>query len=565
MCEAEFLGITFNELEELKPLLSASSYQNLKKALKRQEESAPPLKGSSVYNHQYWPRHRAEYEMQNRILKDRLAWQRTLYTLTAMQNDFLSKENRRLKGLNEKLVEKNDQLSRENERLKNQLRKILGVSKASAPGKGESRHPHGADGADGADGTDGTDGTDSAQRASKKRGAPMGHEGRTRPIPDKINSIEIIPPPDVCPRCGQTDIEQTQAFTSKYIEDLVPLTRHVTQRRYLEGICSHCRTAVVQPQALEGPPVTIGVNLISLLTIMRQQLGATYRKMSRFCTETLQIPLSPSGVLGITNRLSGKLEPIYKGIEAALPSQEVLHGDETGWKMDGRNWYLWCLCNRDMVYFHPSQSRGAKIPKSILGENYGGILHADFYGAYNFVNKTQRCLVHLQRNIHDELEVSSQDTALIMLKEGIKVIINNAKRIKQLHLSQLSAKEKEKTKKEMDDILQRLTRLDSPNQKTQALIKRITKYRPNLLRFMEHPEVEYHNNRAERAIRPAVIFRKISFGNRTEKGAYFYAILASVIETYRLKNRNINQLLKRVLLSADNELTRITRELLDTS
>jgi len=193
------------------------------------------------------------------------------------------------------------------------------------------------------------------------------------------------------------------------------------------------------------------------------------------------------------------------------------------------------------------------------------VLHADFYGAYNFVNKTQRCLVHLQRDIHDELEVSPQDTALLMLKEGIKVIVNNAKRIKRLHLSQLSTEEKEKTKKELDDILQGLTRLNSPNQKTQALIKRITKYRPNLLRFMEHPEVEYHNNRAERAIRPAVIFRKVSFGNRTEKGAYFYAILASVVETYRLKNRNINQLLKRVLLSADNELTRITRELLDTS
>jgi len=62
-----------------------------------------------------------------------------------------------------------------------------------------------------------------------------------------------------------------------------------------------------------------------------------------------------------------------------------------------------------------------------------------------------------------------------------------------------------------------------------------------------------------------VIFRKVSFGNRTEKGAYFYAILASVVETYRLKKKNINQLLKRVLLTADNELTRITRELLNTS
>lgn len=547
MCEAGFLGITFDELGELKPLLSVSSYQNLKKELKRQEASAPPLKGRGVYNHQYWPRNRPEYEMQNRILKERLEWQRTVYLLTGMQNDFLSKENRKLKRENETLIEKNGQLNKENERLKNQLHKILGVSKSPSPDKVESQL------------------SDDAKKVGKKRGAPVGHEGRTRPIPDKIDSFKIIPPPDVCPQCGQTRIEHTQASTSKYIEDIVPVTRHVTQIRYLEGICSHCRTSVIHPQALEGPPVTIGPNLISLLTIMRQQLGATYRKMSRFSTETLQVPLSPSGVLGIINRMSCKLEPIYKGIEAALPSQEVIHGDETGWKMDSAHWQLWCFCNRYLVYFHPSPSRGAKIPKSILGENYRGILHADFYAAYNFVAKTQRCLIHLQRDIHNELEVSPYDSALVNVKEGINAIVNEAKRIKRLHLSQLSPEEKEKTKKEMDDILLGLTRLDSPNKKTQALIKRIIKHRPNLLRFMEHPEVEFHNNRAERAIRPAVIFRKISFGNRTEQGAYLYTILASVIETYRLKNRNITQLLKRVLLSPDNEIKRITRELLDTS
>lgn len=553
MSKTEFLGITFDELRELKPLLSTSSYQNLKKMLKRQEESAPPLKGSGVYNQQYWPRKRAEYEKQNSVLKDRLDWQRTLYILTAMANDFLCKENRKLKRENEELVEKNDQLNKENERLKIQLRKILRVSKSPAPtacGKVKSQLP---------------DGMNATKKGGKKRGAPVGHDGRTRPIPDKIDAVENIPPPDVCPQCGHTDIKQTQAFTSKYIEDIIPVTRHVTEKRYMEGICSHCHTSLIHPHALEGPPVTIGTNLISLLTIMRQQLGATYRKMSRFSTETLQVPLSPSGVLGIINRMSSKLEPIYKGIEAALPFQEVLHGDETGWKMDGVHWYLWCLCNRHMVYFHPSQSRGAKIPKSILGENYRGILHADFYAAYNFVEKTQRCLIHLQRDIHDELEVSPQDRALIQLKKGIGDIINEAKRINRLHLSQLSPEEKERTRKEMEDILLQLTRLDSPIQKVEALIKRIIKHRPNLLRFMEHHEVEFHNNRAERAIRPAVIFRKISFGNRTEQGAYLYTILATVIETYRLKNGNITRLLKRVLRSPENEIKRITRELLDTS
>ena len=558
MCEGEFLGITFEELKALKPLLSASSYQNVKKELKHQEKSAPPLKGSGVYNHQYSPINRPEYQKQNRILKERLNWQRTVYILTAMQNDYLSKENRQLKLENETLAEKNDQLKKENERLINQLRKILGVSKSKSKSKSPAHSAHKKVE---------SQPTAGHQKLGKKRGAPVGHEGRTRPIPGKIDSVQTIPPPDVCPQCGHNDIEQTQTSISKYIEDIVPLTSHVIQKRYMEGLCSHCHTSVIEPRALEGPPVTIGPNLISLLTIMRQQLGATYRKMSRFSTETLQIPLSPSGVLGIINRMSCKLEPIYKGIEAALPAQEVLHGDETGWKMDGARWYLWCFCNRYMVYFHAVQSRGADVPKSILGENYQGILHADFYAAYDFVKNTQRCLIHLQRDIYEELAVSPEDKVLYQLKEGINAIIKQAKRIRTLPqaLLSLSQKEKEKLKKKLEDVLQGLIQLDSPNQKTETFLNRIYKYKPNMLRFLDHHEVEFHNNRAERAIRPAVIFRKISFGNRTEKNAYLHTVLASVIETYRLKNRNITQLLKRVLLSPDNEIKNITREILDTS
>jgi len=423
MIEEDFIGLTFEELEQFKPLLSRSSYENIKKEFKRLEKCAPPLKGSGVYNHQYIPPNEKEYREQNRIFRNRLEWHRRCLALLGIQNDFLSKDNKQLQKGNDSLKQENERLSKENERLKIQLRKVLGKDKDSrkSKGKDESESP----------GPVVTD-VEEDQRQKKKRGAPKGHRGATRPIPTQVDFIKEIPPPCLCDQCGHDEINQRSAFVSKYIEDIPPVVKQVTEVRYMEGICDRCHSSVIHPSALVGPPVTIGPNLTALLTGMRQQMGATYRKMSRFSTEALQIVLSPPGVLGIINRMGYKMESIYKAIEAALPLQEVLHGDETGWKMDGANWYLWCFCNRHMVYFHPSESRGSKVPKSILGEDFQGILHADFYAAYNFAAKTQRCLIHFQGDINDELVVSPGDYALIQLKQGIQTIIDKAKRIKQL-------------------------------------------------------------------------------------------------------------------------------------
>lgn len=553
MCDTEFMGITFEELDQLGPLLCQSCYENIRKELKRVEESAPPLKGSGVYNHQYVPANEPEYRAQNRILKDRLQWQRTCYSLCGMQNDFLRKENRRLSQENEALKQENEQLLKAKKRLQQQLHKVLGVhKKGSLLQEDEQAEELAQEGR--------LDNDDKKQK--RKRGAPVGHAGRTRPIPDKINEIEIIPPPCSCDRCGGTQIIEETDFMIKYTEDIPPVIKWVVEKRYMWGRCVDCHELVIEAEARQGPPVSIGVNLIALLTTMRQQMGVTYRKLSRFSTETLGIALSPSGVMAILTRVCNKLEPIYKGIESALPLQEVLYGDETGWKMNGERWYLWCFCNRSMVYFFPDKSRGSRVPKAILGEDYAGILVADFYAAYNFVEKTQRCLFHLQGDIKDELEISPEDRALTQLEEGIKRIIEQGEEIKQLPESL----GKESRRKEIEQDLQKLTQLESTNKKTKALIKRITKHQNSLLRFIDHPDVEYHNNRSERTLRSSVIFRKISFGNRTPLGAYRHAVLGSTVETARSKNINSTDFIKLVYMTSFEEIKKIIRALLfDTS
>ena len=565
--EYEYESMTsFSQVfERLGPLLSQESYENIKKELKRLEKKPPRFKGSGAYHPQYSPVNNEELRIQNRMFKDRLEWLRTSHMFCGLQNEFLSKTNGQLKKENEELRQENEELRREKERMKLQLQKLLRVNKKRAKkGNSEDKEDKNSD-----------------KKKGKKRGAPKGHLGRTRPIPDKIDEVEIIPPPKVCPNCGKSNITTSTAFIAKYVEDIPPVIKKVVQKKYMWGCCSDCHTPTIAPEAEKGPPVKVGPNLITLLTILRQQMAAPYRKLAQFSTEGLQIALSPSGALGIVNRVSKKFEAIYKGIEASLPFQLVLHVDETGWKMDGMNWYLWCLCNRSRVYFHPNISRGSKVPKAILGSDYPGIIHADFYAAYNFFSKIQRCLVHLQGDINDEIKISPDDNALKQLKEGIKEIIRKGQKVKELslltpstltHLDSKSKtsrnstkKEKRKGRKEVQEILYRLTLLESENHKTMTLIGRIIKHKDSLLRFMDHPDVEYHNNRVERAIRPMVIARKITFGNRSPQGAYYTAVLTSVIETYRLRGKNLRDFVQSVYNAPEEKLKDITRALLDTS
>ncbi|HPA58050.1 MAG TPA: transposase [bacterium] len=75
------------------------------------------------------------------------------------------------------------------------------------------------------------------------------------------------------------------------------------------------------------------------------------------------MPVTPAGIFGLLKSTTDSLSPFYNAIGNSLPQQHILHGDETGWKMDGANWHLWCMCNKNLAYFHADKSRG----KSAIG------------------------------------------------------------------------------------------------------------------------------------------------------------------------------------------------------
>ena len=377
----------------------------------------------------------------------------------------------------------------------------------------------------------------------RKRGAPKGHRGRSRPVPDKIDFTEVIPPPDTCD-CGNHHIDPLDTFDSKYIEDIPPVSKIVTHRKYQRGRCTHCGKEVRHAEAAHGPPVIIGPNLAVHLTLMNQ-MGTTFRKLSTFSTRVLGAELSPSGVLGLVNRVGLSLDGSYDNLIDALRQQAVLNGDETGWKVMGTSGYIWCFCNNRIAFFHHDHSRAAAVIEKILGADFQGIVMCDFYAAYNCLGKTQRCLVHLLRDIKKERDVLSSCKLLEQFESKVKEFIEKGLQVQAMD----AGPEKEQAVRKMEKRLARLTTMPVTKGKATTLQKRINKYREDLIRFVTHPDVEFHNNRAERQIRPMVISRKVSFGSNTQSGARRLCVINSIVETCKLQDQDPIDFMRRAYTS----------------
>lgn len=440
-----------------------------------------------------------------------------------------------LEGVNRDLLEENSRICSDFERLKLEFQRQIGVLPKAMQSNHKKKGQHEQDSSN----NNPHHGVTKKNPKTKRRGAPKGHRGNTRTVPAKIDA-KVTEAPSKC-NCGCCEVIATGKYDTKYIEDILPVCSHVTKLEYQRGLCARCGTEVRHKDAIHGPPVSIGPNLSAHLVMLRQ-MGVTYRKLAYFCTETLGIPLSPSGVLGVVNRSADMLRPANKEIFSALRDQTVLNADETGWPVANKSAYVWGFFNTSLAYFHADKSRGSKVPKAILGENFKGTVLCDFYAAYNFLQKKQRCWIHLLRDIETERKMLPGNASLAKFESRTWALVKKGIEISKLENSTQKTKEIIR----FDKTLLSISKMKLPDGKASTLAKRIAKHYQDLARYLVEPGVEYHNNRAERQLRPLVVARKNSYGSNTSMGAERNCIINSVIETCRLNNIRPIDWLKQV-------------------
>lgn len=220
----------------------------------------------------------------------------------------------------------------------------------------------------------------------------------------------------------------------------------------------------------------------------------------------------------------------------------------------GPNGYIWCFCNADIAFFHHDYRRSAKVIEEILGDDFAGTVVCDFYAAYNCLDNTQRCLVHLLRDIRTEREILRGSKLLERFEKAVRKFIEKGLVIQAMPDGQ----EKERQIVRLEKRLDRLTRMKVTKGKATTLVKRIEKYRDDLIRFVSHPDVEFHNNRAERALRPLVVNRKVSFGSSTDHGARRYCVIHTIVETCKLQGIDPTDFIRRAYASAGLDVPSLT-------
>lgn len=393
----------------------------------------------------------------------------------------------------------------------------------------------------------------------KKRGGLFGHIGWFRRKPKRIDKIEDVRL-DKCPECGSSDISECKDVHEHIQQDIILPKLETTLYRKHRYYCKRCKKAVSGLGENELPKSYIGPKAKTFAAFLKYFVKISERDIKNIFDKAFSLTISPSSITGFRDRITRGASLVYYQLLEKLKNSKYVHVDETGWKVDGKNHWLWKFCNKKISITHIDKSRGKKVVDRILGTNYKGVLITDFLAVYNKVTgkAKQRCLAHILRDLKRVVEYWTDDNEVLRYSKRLKKILEDAIGLHKEYRGKTWDSRYYSRRKAVTSALQDFGFPNPGKRILERFAKRIQKYKDELLTFLYEKDVDFHNNHAEQQIRPDVIFRKITFGNRSERGVQNHNILMSVLQTAKLNNLDPLKTLERILLSnGRNPLSRI--------
>ena len=379
----------------------------------------------------------------------------------------------------------------------------------------------------------------------KKPGAKQGHPGARRPRPVKIDERRTHRL-KCCPHCsGQ--LQRCQRSRTRIIEDIPEViepvvTEHTIHRDY----CPKCKKHVepVVPDAM--PKATLGHQVNTLTSWFHYGLGLTIDQVVDILDYHLQTKLTPGGLIDGWRRLAEVLRTWYEQIGCEAKSSTHLHADETGWRVNGQTYWLWCFTNDRNCYYMIDRSRGSPALQKFFSEEFEGVLITDFWSAYESVcaEDRQYCLVHLLREL-EKVDLKNDSAEWRAFAKKLRRLLRDG-----IRLRKRDDFAPHRHRRRIDRLNTRLAELaaeEPVDGDARRLTNRLRKYAEYLFTFLDYTDVRFENNFAERQIRPAVILRKNSQSNRSDRGAATQAVLMSVYRTLRLRGLNPTKTIAQAL------------------
>lgn len=381
------------------------------------------------------------------------------------------------------------------------------------------------------------------KRASnpKKPGRPEGHPGSCRAIPDHVDE-QIRIPLAACPECGG-ELGSRRKIV-QYVEELPVVRPRVIRLTTEEAECPGCQKVVRSTHPLQvslavgAAGVQLGPRALGVAAQLNKQHGLTVRKSCAVLRELFGLQLSPGGLTQALARVAGKLEPAYENLLARLRAGPCVHSDETSWWVGGPGYWLWVFASKGTTVYQVAKGRGRTIVATALGEQFAGVLVSDCLATYDDVNpRQQKCYSHHLKAIKQAGEGNPSawlDEMRGLLLEAMalkrQTLVPAAKACRQ---AQLTVQ------------VQKLLAQPRPTNLEEKVRRRLKRHQDHLFTFLEVEEVDATNNLAERQLRPAVIARKVSCGNKTPQGAHTWEILASLAATCVQRAESFAQLVSQ--------------------
>ena len=379
----------------------------------------------------------------------------------------------------------------------------------------------------------------------KKRGARKGHEPHMRQLfapEDVTQTISHIPQ---CCTCGCEDLGECDEEPLRHqTVDLPPVKPVVIEHVQHIRRCKQCGALVYAPLPDEIKRNIFGPGVLSLVGILTGMLNTSKRKALAMINEVFHVPMSLGGLSNCEARIAEALETPYNDTLEVVRQQEVAHADETGWSRGNRQrGWLWALCCATAGVFMVHAHRSRKAAQELLGD-FVGTLISDRYNAYKaYPWIRQICWSHLKRDFKATSEADGRLGKIGDELHGLaKKILRLRHRVRDGTLQWNTFQRRmPKLQKRTEALLKAGARFEG---NLGAKCRDILKHKAYLWTFVEDQAVEPTNNFAERLVRQGVLWRKISFGTQSERGARYVERILTVCATCRLQDRSIIEYLR---------------------
>src|SRR5450759_1267681 len=381
--------------------------------------------------------------------------------------------------------------------------------------------------------------------SGRKRGAQPGHARHERKLlpaneVDAVIEHHALVYPE-CQAALEVDLPDVGEAERQQVWDIPEVKPHVTGHRYQRVTCPHCGAEVAAERPADVPAGAFGARVVALVGLLHGRYRLSVREIVAWLLDIYPLPISPGAVSNLSQVLSQAMAAPYSESQTAASTADHPNVDETGWKQAGRRRWLWVLVSVASTVFLVATKRSAKALKMLLGESFQGIVTSDRFKAYLAlpVERRQICWAHLKRNW-----VAFSELPDPMAAWGHKALAQIDDLFTIWHRFKNGELDRSALQTAMQPVQTQLRQLLEAGQalplhKVRAFCDELLHLWPALWNFLATEGVEPTNNAAERALRPAVLWRKGCFGTQSKGGDVFVARILTIVTTCRQQDRQV--------------------------